>query len=445
MLLYGNDDGGSAISAMMARLMQAQGTPPGTPPPQGPQDGPPPMQGLIGGEMPLAPPVAPPGPPPGPSGPGVTPPPPADQSMIGRVHDWLKDRIVGENAPRGYEGLLSPEDIASARPSLMQGLIGDSNAPSPGNRWKQNLDSIVAAKTQGMGMAQIANAAKEHQKILAGRAEIAQKYQPQPGETQDAMDNRLESMFTDYLRNGDVEMAKATEHAMGEVVKRPKNPPAKIDWVNLGGKTVGFMPGSTTPVASFDHMMSEDEKAKFALNYAEQQKQHGWMKLNAEDSHAIQVAHEFDSKTKGYTQTMPKYASFLNSIDQAKKGNPAALQSALYGFVSNTDLNAQMRQGILEKLEQVAPGIKNKAGFEFEKALQGKLQPSVIKNLESIVLPLHQSIKAQYKQMYEGTTKRTPRAADFISPPDEMFDLPGAAAPAVSQGGKVNRYLNPTP
>lgn len=89
---------------------------------------------------------------------------PPSQSMVGRIHDRLSG-ILGSvsdaarpGAPGGYGGLLSDEEIKSARPSFLQSIIGAPDGPSSSERYRGNLDSIVKMKSYAADLA----AQKQH-------------------------------------------------------------------------------------------------------------------------------------------------------------------------------------------------------------------------------------------------------------------------------------------
>jgi hypothetical protein len=133
---------------------------------------------------------------------------PPKQNMLGSIHDWLQSKVVPQ-APAGYEGILSSEEIKSARPGLLQSLIGTPDAPSPRDRYQQNLRGILEMKQVAGQMASQKQLAQSRQQIAASFPPLPENASPQ----QQAQ--RLMQMFTAFAQAGDTEMAGK----MGEVLK----------------------------------------------------------------------------------------------------------------------------------------------------------------------------------------------------------------------------------
>jgi hypothetical protein len=294
----------------------------------------------------------------------------------------------------------------------------------------------------------------ETARIREGRQNAAQLFPPLPdGASQQDQISQMRQMQAYYISNGDMDAAKemgaglraiwaqpkaaATQHVTLTGVKAdPKGP--------FAGQTVDALVDPSKKPGESGYLISETPKGSPVVDpnvLALRAEGMADRRQNHEDTVNNQLAARFVTQNKPLVDTAPKYTSFLNAINQAKQGNQAALQTTLYGFVNNTDMNAQMRQGILQKLEQITPGIGAMTEAKFTQALAGKLTPSMIANMEAIVLPLHKTLKALYKQRYDAAVARHPGVSELLPAADELFDIPGAApttaaAPTGTRSGR---------
>lgn len=129
---------------------------------------------------------------------------PDHQNLLGKIHDFISDR-VGINEPAGYRGLLSPEEIQSAKPGILENGAGES--------WARRLDHILAVKHQ-------ATADAEQKRIVQSRQHMTGLFAPAPNETADDRNSRYNAMYDYALRNGDFELAKHLEGAV-RTIDRP--------------------------------------------------------------------------------------------------------------------------------------------------------------------------------------------------------------------------------
>lgn len=216
-----------ATSQMLSLLMDhagGGGAPPG---------------GLLGSPMPgitsaNLPPMTPP--------PAMTPP--QGQNILGSIHDKIGGLLdsIRPSAPGGFEGLLSPEEIQSARPGFLQSLIGTPDAPSSADRYRGNLENMLKMKALASGMA-------EQKRTQASRAQIAARFPGVDTEARDDTITRLRKMYAAYLGAGDMEMVGK----VGELLKSVDQPRTAHDPSSLrtprafvvDGKPVeGFSDGS---------------------------------------------------------------------------------------------------------------------------------------------------------------------------------------------------------
>lgn len=174
--------------------------------------------------------------------------------LLSDLGHGISDRVVG-NAPAGYDALLSPDEIKSARPSFLQSIIGTPDAPSPQERYRNNLNNIIGVKQVADQLATQQQAAAEHQRLLATRAAIGKQFQVPPNATPQQQVQTLMQMYTAYTQAGDTEMAgKMAEvlKSMGDVLQGPKpiaaKPPIEL---RLGDKVKLLDPDTRKEIGEY--------------------------------------------------------------------------------------------------------------------------------------------------------------------------------------------------
>jgi hypothetical protein len=373
--------------------------------------------------------------------------------MVDRIHDWLQSKL-GPSVPPGYAGLLqqagvSPDELQQAKPGLGSNLWHTLVSGGTGENMKNRLNELVSLHqaTQQMGGQQ--GAMQEQARIREAHQNMPNIFPPLgPEATEKDRLARMQSMSEYLLAHGDLEGAKEMGATARAIWAQPRVPPPEQTTYSgvagqpggpYAGKSVDLTVDKTKRPGQLGYIIAEVPKAVTPVDPATaafRQESLADRKANHDDSVNGRLGARFVTQNKPLVDTAPKYTSFLNALAQAKQGNQAALQTTLYGFVNNTDMNAQMRQGILQKLEQITPGIGAMTEAKFTQALSGKLTPSMIANMEAIVLPLHRTLKALYKQRYDAAVARHPGVADEIPGADELFDIPGAPAPATVPKGR---------
>jgi len=205
-----------AIETMLGLLAQG---PPGANP-QG---------GLLGPQYAApAPPNVPLPPPQAAPMPQVTAPP--QPSMIQRITDRLSG-IGKMDAPQGYDGLLSPDEIQKAQPGFMARLASITpGVATPGEQYQGNLNNIVKMKA-------LASAAAEHKRIMDFRRSVA----TEPSIPEDApiekIRTHLARLYDRAAAAGDTEMMKDYGARLTGLFALAKTDPNKV--VAPGGALIG--------------------------------------------------------------------------------------------------------------------------------------------------------------------------------------------------------------
>lgn len=438
----------SAIAALLHSL-----TSPAPAPLGGQPQGPPPMG--AGPAAPMPAPDAPPQPggPPQPSG-GIT----------GRIQSLLSHIDPRPQAPPGYEGLLSPEDIQKARPGILASLIGAPGGPSAREQYENNLNHVV----QLHGLAtQIA----ENRRILANRQRIASQYQLPPNASLDDVRNNLAQQISAYTAAGDTEMVKELGQSFRGILQAPKDNPTQL--LQPGGELVDPKTGK---VIVANPAQPKDQTPQLFVDPAGnshyvtpgQDVPAGYKPWSAELAmmKAAQSAAQFASKdADGYAKAFNAQIKPLRDraavIDQAIKTigdaadtrdpnkQKALYSSAIANFIQAADQKAQIRWQLLNYYkENVDPSIGGKWNVLRARLLQGTLPQYTMQAMLSHLQGLRTQLFTQIETQRKGWASRKPGAADMLPPTSEFFpETGGVEVPsAAPRGDLYSKYgLTPKP
>lgn len=168
---------------------------------------------------------------------------------------------------------------------------------------------------------------------------------------------------------------------------------------------------------------------------------------NASAHMGLTAAKDFETQTKAYTGTVPKYAQVKNALAEARAGNPAALKSALLSYAAVADPNAQLRQGVMNYVTQVNPSFVGNLEMALDRMTSGQIPPEVLDNMEKMVDRLHQTNAGLYEQRRSAYVGRLPSTEPYIAPTDEVFKVPGITAGGASAApaGGTDPFAHITP
>jgi hypothetical protein len=150
--------------------------------------------------------------------------------------------------PAGLDGLLTDEDVKHARRmgllnfglSMLDQAHGapGQNAPSVGQAFARSVHGGIDSYNQNIqNTAQQGVAGQElaqKRLIMMNRQRVAQQFAPQPNETSDQTVQRLKSMYLEYLRAGDTEMAGKLGEVVSKLFSGGEHP---VEHVDLGDHT----------------------------------------------------------------------------------------------------------------------------------------------------------------------------------------------------------------
>lgn len=205
------------------------------------------------------------------AGPQAAPMPAQQQPSVPvSLMDRVKQNLGGllhTDAPAGYEGLLSPQEIQSADPGKLVALFGSRGGQSPTDRYRANLDNIVKMK-------QLAASAVEQRRLIDNRRAIEAKYPLPQNPTLDDIRNNLALRYNAYIGAGDAEMAKDIGSRLTSVFAAPKPDVNKVlapgsALVGPHGEVLATTPGAPkAPLpGSPEWKAAEEFKAQLAAKY----------------------------------------------------------------------------------------------------------------------------------------------------------------------------------
>lgn len=367
-------------------------------------------------------------------------------NLFDRVISRLKSGLTGD-APSAYGSMLSPQDIQNAKPSFIRALTShDAHAD-----FIANLDRAVSAGQQAVNIP-VQQAVQQHYRAVQGA--IANMFPPPTGkESPQAMAQRMGQMYSfGAQHNADPAWLKEVGDTYAKLTEATKNQPDEVRWVDDGKmmnpvsmRTGQPMPGLVPmPRGSTPDVLAHQAEM---LSLARQ---------NAENSLALRTQGQGDAEVKNF-QASPiikplldhasKYGTFLSNLAQVNKSNPASIGTFLYSAVQNLDTNAQMRQGILEKLEKFAPGVSQNAAMILDQKLAGKIPQNIIDNIATAVKSNHDQIVKRYTSLYNTNKKNSAgfAAGSNMLDPSMVFNYGEDESPAAPTGGKVRGYLTKPP
>lgn len=180
--------------------------------------------------------------------------------MVRRVLNGLQDILQGGNeAPPGYEGLLSAEDQAAARPGLLTSIIAPGAIAK--SIWGSNMDKVVQMRLLAQQLGDQRAQKQAQQAALKNREQIFKKFELPPTATPDERMNAMRAMITEFTRSGDVEMVKALDSIGDKLFEPAKAPTPQMVYDKERGGIVDEIHGTFTPIEGLPKIAEKDMTA----------------------------------------------------------------------------------------------------------------------------------------------------------------------------------------
>lgn len=130
------------------------------------------------------------------------------ESRASRIRDSLFHVVAG-GEPEGYDGILTPEEIKKAQPSLLQSLFPAAGEPDAATRWRRNLDALVEHKMLGTQI--------QRARELQHDRGIVERQLGQAPQDPDGFKSWLRRAYGAYSSIGDLETVKTLNTLLQQV------------------------------------------------------------------------------------------------------------------------------------------------------------------------------------------------------------------------------------
>jgi hypothetical protein len=167
-----------------------------------------------------------------------------------------------------------------------------------------------------------------------------------------------------------------------------------------------------------------DENAKARLDLTRQQlavtiDQRQFQHISTE---ATNIRGEFDRTSKPFTDWAFNYGSMLSTLQQATAQNPTAFKGMIANLAATTDPRLQIRQGIIQYLEQVDPSVKGRFDIAQHKLQSGVYSEKILNHIVDLVEQHWQNNYKAYKARYDkANATGNPLVGAGLQDPDTIF------------------------
>lgn len=380
-------------------------------------------------------------------------PPPARPSLMARLGhalaaagEAISDRIRPA-APLGYEGLLPPDEIERARPSLLRTLIGAPDAPSAEELYRTRLDTAIQRRALGEQM-------RRQQEIADARRALIVQLPPPADDTQ--LPGWAAQILPRLVQIGDIEgvqmlspLAKVTPprayepqlfqgpngemryFAPDEQTQIPAGwKPVSATSGNLGtpqlfrgpnGDYVGIAPGDNDALAKYSAMGYKPEvtaRTEFVqANVGE--------RFDATQSR-IRM-NRFMIDTKPLRDRAHVIDQAITTIEDAAHHPDPRVRQALYSsavanFVQAADQKAQIRIQLLKYFkDNVDPSVAGRWNLLKERLLKGSLPQYTMEGMLIHLQNLRRMTAEQFDAQRRGIVERYPEMDAVLPSAEEFF------------------------
>lgn len=351
-------------------------------------------------------------------------PAPAQPHMLDRAAGWLRRQLGGDEIPRGFEGLLSPDDVQAAKPSLLH-LLGDTifGGPTPEHEMAQKMTEIAQRRA-------IATSMHEQQRILQARRDIGAQFAPtDPNETSDQAANRSLKMFNAYMGAGDFDAAKVAATVAQEPAK--KLPPQPLEHVDSGGYT-SLIDHNGRVVGSIPKTMNPEQLAKLQFDQSMERSRMNETQRRDAVAQDERAATLFNQQNKTLLDKAPLFDMWKNVVAEQRAGNPASYEPFIFNFASMVDpQRIQPRQGLIQMLANLDPSLKGKSEIAIQRITHGVWPQRVVDAAEELANKNMADAVKMYHDRFTRVVSQHPNALGWITPTENAF----GNAFAFQQGG----------
>lgn len=378
------------------------------------------------------------------------------KSLLARVHDALVSGLSGPGAPPGYDGLLSPDEIAQASPGVTQRLQGYGRV-STQDQYQHNLDHLIGLKQASLSVAR-------QQQILRDRDAYYQQ-NPLP-------QNADEATSTDYLRKaymaamsrGDIEemgkmapvidklFPKDATPKSGSAYWNPEtkniqvfsNEPGTVipaPWERLPASATGTYRQYVDPKGSI-HVLPENKDPDptwKAISTANAEFNQGQVGGRYNRTYGRQAVNDFETQLGKLG--LDKKATLINSAEDVlnmalDKNTDQDTRAALTGpavsqFVQAVDQSNNLRFQLLQYYQgHIDTSFRGTAQMMLERIRNGDLPGNKLQAMLKIVREAHKLTQQEIQAQRDNRVKIDPMQDVVLPDADSYFQSTTSAKPS---------------
>lgn len=382
------------------------------------------------------------------------------QNRRGRLHDAIQNILTGDT-PAGYEGLLTPEEIKAAKPSLMDSLFSSTTSPTH----RERLDAMVERKMLASKVQQASAVQQRQQQVLAGRAQIFQEFPPPKD---GSMTQWAAKVLPRLMALGDFEAVKElspfvskAEGSKDQQAQMGDNvttfTPGKGFWNPKTGKWEPSVPKSE-PDSVVAHKQALEDLAQARIDTAYARLQAAGEQFSKKQ--LTQGVKDFTAQVKPLRDRAAVIEQALLTIDDAAHNPDPNVRRTLYtstvaNFIQAADQKAQVRYQLLNYFKNnVDPSVAGKWEVLKARMLKGALPGYTMEGMLTHLKNLRELTRSEIEAQRDGLVKRRPELDEALPTLDEFFptmsnDAPATATPpatAPAAGGfDLNAWLKANP
>lgn len=358
----------------------------------------------------------------------LPPLPHAEPSLLDRLKGRLGGLLGGisdsirPQAPGGYEGLLSPEEIQRARPSLLQSLIGAPDSPGASERYQQNLNGVAERKMATLQLAQQQQAMQRKQALID---RLHKQFPDFPTMTPEQQKAAVTGIFGEMLKDGLFDEAGKVASTVGAMQKGETQFKLPFKDVEMGGKIERHYPDGRVELIDKYPTAKSPETAAAERSF--------------QASQTDKVLDDFRSDTKDFDKVMQGWDVLVGATKNPTLATPFAVTDA-YARITNP--GGIVRPTTMEMIDQMG-SVGQRMRKYWEHNANGALPPDILRDFQKTLY----NIVVEHKKKYDDVRKKAilrarDKAGMNIEPYLSSYELIDPTAPAPRAGGAAAR-VNP--
>lgn len=339
---------------------------------------------------------------------------PQSQSFLDKVRGALSS--IGQHAsnslvgptPAGYEGLLSPDEIQSQRPSAWHAFMHAPDELGGQQEWQHNLDSLVQRRLNTAALAQ-------QQGMLAKRAQLQKSLGPAPTDPA-GFEAWVRKAYAAYASIGDMESLQHLNAVMQQITSREAKPAPIAPHIDLGDRIGILDPTGTKVISTIPKGIPPKTQAEVSAD----------MKFQADQGNKI--LDDYARDTKDFHQVMAGWDVLVGATKDPSLATPFAITDA-YARITNP--GGIVRPTTMEMIDNMG-SVGQRMRKYWEHNANGALPPDIMQDFKRTLYNIVSEHKKQYDQIRGKAIERGRRAKVDIAPLLEDYELVDPTKPVVA-------------